>query len=155
MFMKKNLSLSVFTILLLGCGYQSNSNYKSAQDSIDEQRYVDSAMNNLNDSTSNNSYQYVNDQGYVELNGSVSCSSTSIVIENKNDYDYFNSKIVLNNDFEIKNIQISAGQSVVIELMDFADSDGNRFTQMKKPQSLYLYCNLESGNEGFLSAIWE
>ena len=144
--------------VLFGCGNKSNSNYKSIQDSIDEQRYVDSAMSKYNDTiynTSENSRQYVNDQGYVELTGAVSCSNTSIVIENKNDYDYLSSKLVLNGNFEIKNIEIKAGKSIAIDLLKFADSDGNRFSQIKKPQSLYLYCNLESGNKGFLGATWE
>lgn len=152
--MKKIVLLIGIVFYFFSCG-NSTKSYESS----DLQSYDDTTFTNDTTIQTSNSYydpeMVTNEQGYVDLKANVACSMSEIVITNNSKFDYLASKLILNDDYFVKNIIIKSGETATINLFDFADSDGNRFSSMKKPQSLNLFCKLENGKDGFVSAIWE
>lgn len=148
--MRKIVLLLVVYFIFNSCGnVQKQEQYQYVED-------TSSIVDTVSVENSNYDPEMItNDQGYVELKANVACSMSDIVITNNNKFDYLDSKLVLNDDYIMKNINIKSGETKTINLLDFADSDGNRFSSMKKPQSLNLFCKLENGKDGFVSAIWE
>jgi hypothetical protein len=90
----------------------------------------------------------------VDLNASVSFSGTQFVITNNDTFDYNNAKLEVNGDYVLKGYNLKSGETYTVGIMQFADSDGNRFTLMKKPQKFSIWCDLGNGKNGFYYATW-
>jgi len=91
----------------------------------------------------------------VDLNASVSFNGTQFVITNNDTFDYNNAKLEVNGDYVLKGYNLKAGETYTVGIMQFADSDGNRFTLMKKPQEFSIWCDLGNGKNGFYYATWK
>lgn len=90
----------------------------------------------------------------VDLNASVSFNGTQFVIRNNDTFDYNNVTLEVNGNYKLKDINLKAGETYTVGIMQFADKNGNRFTLMQKPQKFYIFCDLLEGNNGYYFAEW-
>jgi len=94
------------------------------------------------------------EKNYVDLNATVGFSGTQFVIKNNDIFDYTNAVMEINDKFMLKDCTIKSGETYTVGMMQFADSDGNRFDFMKKPQQFTIYCDIPEGKRGSLYASW-
>ena len=79
-----------------------------------------------------------------ELNVSVEFTGTQFIVTNNDNFDYYEAQLEVNNKYKLFGT-IRAGQTYTVGLMQFADTDGNRFSLMQKPQTFSIWCN-NNGN---------
>lgn len=91
----------------------------------------------------------------VDLKASVSFSGTQFVIKNNDTFDYNNAKLEVNGDYTLKGYNLKAGETYTVGIMQFADKKGNRFSSMQKPQKFSIWCDLNTGKNGFYYAEWQ
>ena len=90
----------------------------------------------------------------VDLNAEISFTGTQFLITNNDKFDYENCRIEVNSKYQLKGVNIDAGDIYTVGMMQFADKDGNRFTVYQKPQKLTISCKVEDDKYGFVSAEW-
>lgn len=90
----------------------------------------------------------------VNLNAQVSFDGSQFVIVNKDNFDYRNVKLELNDKYILKGYTLRTGESYTVGMMQFADKDGNRFSIMQKPQKFTIWCDLAGDKNGFYYATW-
>lgn len=95
------------------------------------------------------------DSGIIDLKASVSFTGTQFIITNNDSFDYVNAKLEVNDDFVLEDVAIFAGETYTVGMMQFANSDGDRFDFMKKPQKFSIWCDLENDKNGSLYATWK
>lgn len=91
----------------------------------------------------------------VDLNSTVHFTGTQFVIQNKDTFDYNDAKLEINDKYVLEHINIPAGQIFTVGFLNFADSEGNRFTFVMKPLSFSIWCDLQNDNNGFYYATFE
>lgn len=72
-----------------------------------------------------------------ELKASVVFTGTQFEISNNDNFDYVESQFEVNDKYRLF-ITIPAGKTYSVGMMQFADSDGNRFNLMQKPQTVSI-----------------
>lgn len=91
----------------------------------------------------------------IDLNSSVHFTGTQFVIQNKDTFDYNDAKLEINDNYVLEHINIPAGQTFTVGFLNFADSDGNRFTFAMKPLSFSIWCDLQNEKNGFYYATFQ
>lgn len=91
----------------------------------------------------------------IDLNSSVVFSGTQFIVQNKDTFDYNDAKLEINDKYVLEHINIPAGQIFTVGFLNFADSDGNRFSFAMKPQSFSIWCNLPNEKKGILYATFQ
>ena len=77
----------------------------------------------------------------VPLKATVSASTSGLSITNLDAFDWSNCDLQVNDDFEIKGINLASGKSVTIPAGQFATSKGTRFNLITtKPKEFFIYC---------------
>ncbi len=76
-------------------------------------------------------------------------------IANSDEFDYSNVNLTLNNDYLASGLEIAAGDTLMIDISEFSDADGNRFTTDKKPLSLNITCDLPNDEFGDYTQTWQ
>ncbi len=94
------------------------------------------------------------DSSSVDLEASVSFTGTQFIIKNNDTFDYLNSKFEINGTYKLEGYTLKAGETYTVGMMQFADKQGNRFTNLKKPQNFSIWCDLNNGKNGFFYASW-
>lgn len=75
----------------------------------------------------------------IKLQASASVNESGFLIKNGDAFDYVKAKIEVNNDFFIENIDIKAGEELVIPFSSLAKDDGERFdVLLVKPLNLSI-----------------
>ena len=90
----------------------------------------------------------------IELNASISISGSQFVITNNDNFDYINAKLQINEDYFLKVYNLKAGEVFYIDMMEFADEKGNRFSIFQKPLNFSIWCELSNEKKGFYYAEW-
>lgn len=76
----------------------------------------------------------------IVLNASLTFDGSQFVIKNKDVFDYDNTTLKLNDDYELNVGTIASGTSYTVGIMQFSNSKDERFTFLKKPKELTLLC---------------
>jgi len=93
----------------------------------------------------------------VSLNPDVRASEKQFRIENEDDFDWLNVKMELNGSFILKKDTIKAGETIIVDIVDFTKKDGTRFNPLVyKPKEMKISCETPTkGEYGFYSGTWK
>src|SRR5690606_28692300 len=62
------------------------------------------------------------------LNANVSFDGSQFTIQNKDTFDYVNTTLRVNEDYEVQGQTLKAGETYTVGVMQFANEKGERFT---------------------------
>ena len=94
----------------------------------------------------------------ISLNAGVWFSERQFEIKNKDNFDWLNVEMEVNkSDFILKKDKIKAGETIIVDAVEFAKKDGTRFNPLiYKPQKFTIYCDTPTkGEYGFYSGAWK
>jgi hypothetical protein len=86
------------------------------------------------------------------LNASVSFDGKQFTIQNKDTFDYVNTTLKINSDYQLEGKRLAAGETYKVGILQFANDKGERFTFNLKPQTFHFSCiNPEGKRASFYS----
>ena len=97
----------------------------------------------------------------IYLNASVRFTGTQFIIENNDNFDWFNVKMEVNGSFLkggfiLKTDRMKAGETYTVGALQFAKKDGTRFNPVTyKPQKFDISCDTLKGEDAFWAGGWE
>ena len=97
----------------------------------------------------------------IYLNASVRFTGTQFIIENNDNFDWFNVKMEVNGSFLkggfiLKTDRMEGGETYTVGALQFVKKDGTRFNPVTyKPQNFDIYCDTPKGEDAFWAGGWE
>lgn len=89
------------------------------------------------------------DSSTIDLDCNLSIKGSELIFENKDDFVYENVEVKINKKYIWKKDFMYPYMPITIQLREFSDEDGNRFTN-KASKSISVFCNLtEQGKNGY------
>jgi|AntAceMinimDraft_16_1070373.scaffolds.fasta_scaffold119988_1 hypothetical protein len=94
----------------------------------------------------------------IDLDASVRVSETQFKIKNNDNFDWLNVKMEVNKSkFYFKKDKIKAGETIIVDAIEFAKKDGTRFNPIiYKLQKFTISCDTPTkGEYGYYGGIWK
>lgn len=90
-------------------------------------------------------------ESVVKLNAMVTFDGERITISNNDTLDYLNAEMTLNGYFKLTGLNLHAGETYTLWPVEFAHANRRRFPAKQIPQKFAIWCELNSGKNGFYS----
>ena len=92
-----------------------------------------------------------NEKDLVQLEAGVKYADKKIVITNKDTTDFIHATISIDNYYKIRDYNLKAGETYTIWQIEFLHHNGMHYPIEKKPSRFSIWCETQSGKNGFFT----
>lgn len=92
-----------------------------------------------------------NENDLVHLKAAVKYTDKKFVITNKDTTDFIHATVSIDNYYKIRDYNLKAGETYTIWQTEFFHHNGMHYPINKKPLQFSIWCETQSGKNGFYS----
>ena len=92
-----------------------------------------------------------NEDELIELKANVEYDDNKIVITNNDTTDFIHATISIDNYYKIRDNNLQAGETYTIWQTEFLHHNGLHYPINRKPSQFSIWCETQSGKNGFYS----
>jgi len=89
------------------------------------------------------------EENYLKLNATVILDNDKIIITNKDSFDYVNTKLFVNNHYELLGFNIKEGETSTLWQIEFSTYTGRKMSTKEKALTFSMVCDIYDDKKGF------